>query len=115
MEESERIFTQMIRCIQRSRSEVTQLIRDQEKSALSQAEGLLERLEQEIAELRRRDADLEQLLNTDNHIHFLQVTARDYLNVFIPLYTYTIIEYRRCSSKTAHVQICCFSGNGTFT
>lgn len=73
MEESERIFTQMIRCIQKSRSEVSQLIRDQEKSALSQAQGLLDLLEQEIADLKRRDADLEQLLNTDNHIHLLQV------------------------------------------
>ncbi|KAJ8362079.1 hypothetical protein AAFF_G00398140, partial [Aldrovandia affinis] len=29
-------------------------------------------LEQEIAELRRRDAELEQLSHTEDHIHFLQ-------------------------------------------
>ncbi|KAJ8361368.1 hypothetical protein SKAU_G00178930, partial [Synaphobranchus kaupii] len=46
--------------------------RDQEKAELSRAEGLLERLEQEIAELRRRDAELEQLSHTEDHIHFLQ-------------------------------------------
>ncbi|KAJ8278249.1 hypothetical protein GJAV_G00085560 [Gymnothorax javanicus] len=54
------------------RSEVKELIRDQEKAEVSRAEGLLERLEQEIAELRRRDAELEQLSHTEDHIHFLQ-------------------------------------------
>ncbi|XP_051552734.1 tripartite motif-containing protein 16-like [Myxocyprinus asiaticus] len=72
VEESERIFTELIRSIERSRSEVTQLIRDQEKAAVSRAEGLLEQLEQEIADLRRRNAELEQLSHTEDHIHFLQ-------------------------------------------
>ncbi|XP_061096515.1 tripartite motif-containing protein 16-like [Conger conger] len=72
VEDSERIFTEMIRSIERRCSEVKELIRDQEKAEVSQAEGLLERLEQEIAELRRRDAELEQLSHTEDHIHFLQ-------------------------------------------
>ncbi|ROL40624.1 Tripartite motif-containing protein 47 [Anabarilius grahami] len=73
VEVSERIFTELIRSIERSRSEVTQMIRDQEKAEVSRAEGLLKRLEQEIDDLRRRDAGLKQLLHTDDHIHFLQV------------------------------------------
>ncbi|KAG9333032.1 hypothetical protein JZ751_013909, partial [Albula glossodonta] len=72
VEDSERIFTELIRSIERRRSEVKELIRDQEKAAVSRTEGLLERLEQEIAELRRRDAELEQLSHTEDHIHFLQ-------------------------------------------
>ncbi|KAJ8278235.1 hypothetical protein GJAV_G00085410 [Gymnothorax javanicus] len=72
VEDSERIFTELIRSIERRRSEVKELIRDQEKAEVSRAEGLLERLEQEIAELRRRDAELEQLSHTEDHIHFLQ-------------------------------------------
>uniref|UniRef100_A0A671NFG8 Tripartite motif-containing protein 16-like n=1 Tax=Sinocyclocheilus anshuiensis TaxID=1608454 RepID=A0A671NFG8_9TELE len=72
VEDSERIFTELIRSIERSCSEVTQLIRDQENAAVSRAEGQLEHLEQEIEDLRRRDAELEQLSHTDNHIHFLQ-------------------------------------------
>ncbi|KAG9333026.1 hypothetical protein JZ751_013902 [Albula glossodonta] len=72
VEDSERIFTELICSIERRRSEVKELIRDQEKAAVSRAEGLLERLEQEIAELRRRDAELEQLSHTEDHIHFLQ-------------------------------------------
>ncbi|XP_036404667.1 tripartite motif-containing protein 16-like isoform X1 [Megalops cyprinoides] len=72
VEDSERIFTELIRSIERRRSEVKELIRDQEKAALSRVEGLLERLEQEIAELRRGDAEMEQLLHTEDHVHFLQ-------------------------------------------
>ncbi|XP_030634268.1 tripartite motif-containing protein 16-like [Chanos chanos] len=72
VEDSERIFTELIRSIERRCREVTELIRDQEKSELSQAEGVLERLEQEISDLRRRDTELEQLSHTEDHIHFLQ-------------------------------------------
>ncbi|XP_073676351.1 E3 ubiquitin/ISG15 ligase TRIM25-like [Garra rufa] len=60
VEDSERMF------------ELIRLIRDQEKRAVSRAEGRLERLEQEINDLRRRDAELEQLSHTQDHIQFLQ-------------------------------------------
>ncbi|XP_042603750.1 tripartite motif-containing protein 16-like, partial [Cyprinus carpio] len=72
VEDSERIFTELIHSIERSRSELIRLIRDQEKTAVSQAEGQLERLKQEINDLKRRDAELEQLSYTQDHIQFLQ-------------------------------------------
>ncbi|XP_076125674.1 tripartite motif-containing protein 16-like [Alosa pseudoharengus] len=72
VEDSERIFTEMIRSIERRRSEVTELIRAQEKAEVSWSEGLLKRLEQEITQLKRRDVELEQLSHTDDHIHFLK-------------------------------------------
>ncbi|KAL1255654.1 hypothetical protein QQF64_013715 [Cirrhinus molitorella] len=72
VENSERIFTELISSIERRRSEVTQMIRDREKTVVSQAEGLLEQLEQEINDLSRRNAELELLSNTLDHIHFLQ-------------------------------------------
>ncbi|XP_035271023.1 tripartite motif-containing protein 16-like [Anguilla anguilla] len=71
-EDSERIFTELISSIERRCSEVKKLIRDQEKAEVSWAESFQERLEQEIAELRRRDAELEQLSHTEDHIQFLQ-------------------------------------------
>ncbi|XP_067248778.1 tripartite motif-containing protein 16-like isoform X2 [Chanodichthys erythropterus] len=72
VKDSERIFTELIRSIERSRSKATQRIRDQEKTAVSRAEGRQKRLEQEINDLRRRNAELEQLSHTQDHIHFLQ-------------------------------------------
>ncbi|XP_049338074.1 tripartite motif-containing protein 16-like [Astyanax mexicanus] len=72
VKDSEKIFTEMILSIERRRSEVRQMIRDQEKAAVSEAEERLKRLEQKITELKRRDADLEKLSFTEDHIHFLQ-------------------------------------------
>ncbi|KAK2900534.1 hypothetical protein Q8A67_008649 [Cirrhinus molitorella] len=69
---SNKIFTELIRSIERSRSEVIRMIRDREKAEVNRAEGLLNQLQQEIDDLRRRDAELKQLLHTDDHIHFLQ-------------------------------------------
>ncbi|KAI4904996.1 hypothetical protein NFI96_023499, partial [Prochilodus magdalenae] len=72
VEDSERIFTELIRSIERKRSEVMKLIRDQERNQLGQTEELLEELEQEIDDLKRRNAELEQLEHTEDHIQFLQ-------------------------------------------
>ncbi|KAL1005033.1 hypothetical protein UPYG_G00053680 [Umbra pygmaea] len=72
VEDSERIFTELIRSIERRHSELKEKIRAQEKAEVSRAEGLLEKLEQEVTELRRRDVELEQLSHTEDHIQFLQ-------------------------------------------
>ncbi|XP_053087638.1 E3 ubiquitin/ISG15 ligase TRIM25-like [Pangasianodon hypophthalmus] len=75
VEDSERIFTELISSMEKKRSEVTELIRAQEKTELSRAERLLEQVEQEIADLQRRVTELEQLSHTHDHIHFLQALA----------------------------------------
>ncbi|XP_051970554.1 E3 ubiquitin/ISG15 ligase TRIM25-like [Xyrauchen texanus] len=73
VEDSEKLFTELILSIERSCSEVIQRIRDQEKTSVSEAEGVLKQLEQEIDDLRRKHAELEQLSHTNDHIHFLQI------------------------------------------
>ncbi|KAK3560813.1 hypothetical protein QTP86_019492 [Hemibagrus guttatus] len=72
VDSSERIFTELISSMEKKRSEVTELIRAQEKADLSRAERLLNQLEQEIVDLKRRVTELEQLSHTHDHIHFLQ-------------------------------------------
>ncbi|XP_056310172.1 tripartite motif-containing protein 16-like [Danio aesculapii] len=72
VEDTERMFIELICSIEKRRSELTQMIRDQEKTAVSRAEGHIEQLEQEIEDLRRRNAELEQLSHSHHHIHFLQ-------------------------------------------
>ncbi|XP_050962559.1 tripartite motif-containing protein 16-like [Labeo rohita] len=72
MEDSERIFTELIRSIEKRCTEVKQLIRDQERAAVKQAEERLARLELELDELRWKENELKQLSNTDDHINFLQ-------------------------------------------
>uniref|UniRef100_W5KQQ3 E3 ubiquitin/ISG15 ligase TRIM25-like n=1 Tax=Astyanax mexicanus TaxID=7994 RepID=W5KQQ3_ASTMX len=72
VEDSEKIFTELIQSMERRRSEVKELIRAQEKTELSLVEDLRKKLEQEIADLRRRDAELKQLSYIDDPIQFLQ-------------------------------------------
>ncbi|XP_060743965.1 E3 ubiquitin/ISG15 ligase TRIM25-like [Tachysurus vachellii] len=72
VDESERIFTELISSMEKKRSEVTQLIRAQEKAEVSRAGRLLNQLEQEIADLKRRVTEMEQLSHSHNDIHFLQ-------------------------------------------
>ncbi|XP_065122581.1 tripartite motif-containing protein 16-like protein [Paramisgurnus dabryanus] len=108
VDDTERIFTQLIRSIERRRSEVTQLIRDQEKTAVSRAEGLLKRLEQKIDDLRRRDAELEQLSHTDDHIHFLQsfqslstsLESTDSLNITVS----SLLSYDDVGKSLSHLR-----------
>ncbi|XP_076872513.1 tripartite motif-containing protein 16-like isoform X2 [Brachyhypopomus gauderio] len=78
VEDSERISTELIQFIENKCSELRELIRNQEKAELSRAEELLEKLDQEITDLKRRDTELEQLSHTEDHIQFLQ----SFLSVF---------------------------------
>ncbi|KAI4877840.1 hypothetical protein NFI96_029815 [Prochilodus magdalenae] len=48
------------------------MIRAQERAALGQAEVLLEGMEKEMADLQKRIDDIEELVLTHDHIHFLQ-------------------------------------------
>ncbi|MGH0134099.1 UNVERIFIED_CONTAM: hypothetical protein FKN15_042635 [Acipenser sinensis] len=72
IKESENLFTELIRSIRKIHTEVIELIGANEKAAVNQAEGRMKKLEQEIAELRRRNTELKQLSETEDHIHFLQ-------------------------------------------
>lgn len=73
MEESERILSKLIRTIEKQNEEVKEQIRAQERAAVSQAEELLAKIQREISEVRRSDAELEKLSRTEDHILFLQV------------------------------------------
>ncbi|XP_076131515.1 E3 ubiquitin/ISG15 ligase TRIM25-like [Alosa pseudoharengus] len=72
VEENERMFNLLIHSIERRRTEMKELIRVQERTELGLAEGLLEKLEKEIGELKKRDAELAELAQTEDHVRFLQ-------------------------------------------
>ncbi|XP_063048630.1 tripartite motif-containing protein 29-like [Engraulis encrasicolus] len=72
-QQSEKIFTELLESIERRRSEVKELIRAQQKAAVRDAEDVLEKLEQELAELRRGHAQLEELSLEEDPVLFLQV------------------------------------------
>ncbi|KAL4007606.1 hypothetical protein ACER0C_001458 [Sarotherodon galilaeus] len=71
VEDSEKMFTELIRLIQKRSSDVKQQVRSQQETEVSRVKELQEKLEQEIAELKRKDGELEQLSHTEDHNHFL--------------------------------------------
>ncbi|XP_031607675.2 tripartite motif-containing protein 16-like [Oreochromis aureus] len=71
VEDSEKMFTELIRLIQKRSSDVKQQVRSQQQTEVSRVKELQEKLEQEIAELKRKDGELEQLSRTEDHNHFL--------------------------------------------
>ncbi|CAG5881731.1 unnamed protein product [Menidia menidia] len=71
VEDSEKTFTELIRLIQNRRSDVEKQVRSQQQTAVRGVKELQQELEQEITELQRKDAELQQLSHTEDHIQFL--------------------------------------------
>ncbi|KAM9349509.1 uncharacterized protein ABDE67_009233 [Symphorus nematophorus] len=71
VEDSEKILTELIHLIQKRSSDVKQQVRSQQETEVSRVEELQEKLEQEITELKRKDAELKQLSHTEDHNQFL--------------------------------------------
>uniref|UniRef100_A0A8D0CQ55 Tripartite motif-containing protein 16-like n=1 Tax=Sander lucioperca TaxID=283035 RepID=A0A8D0CQ55_SANLU len=71
VEDSEKIFTELIRLLEKRSSDVEQQVRSRQKSEVSRVKELQEKLEQEITELKRKDAELKKLSHTEDHNQFL--------------------------------------------
>ncbi|XP_033947238.1 tripartite motif-containing protein 16-like [Pseudochaenichthys georgianus] len=71
VEDSEKTFTELIRLVEKRSSDVKQQLRSQQEREVSGVRELQEKLEQEISELKRRDAELELLSHTEDHNQFL--------------------------------------------
>ncbi|XP_044230071.1 tripartite motif-containing protein 16-like [Thunnus albacares] len=71
VKDSGKIFTELIRLLQKRSSDVKQQIRSQQETEVSRVKELQEKLEQEITELKRKDAELKQLSHTEDHNQFL--------------------------------------------
>ncbi|XP_053285176.1 tripartite motif-containing protein 16-like [Pleuronectes platessa] len=71
VEDSEEIFTELIRLLKKRSSDVKQQIRSQQETEVRRVRELQERLEQEITELKRKDHELKQLSETEDHNQFL--------------------------------------------
>ncbi|XP_034070955.1 E3 ubiquitin/ISG15 ligase TRIM25-like [Gymnodraco acuticeps] len=72
VDESKKMFTELIRIMQERRSDVKQQVRSQQKREVSRVKELQAKLELEINDLKRKDAELEQLSLTEDHNQFLQ-------------------------------------------
>ncbi|XP_053187443.1 E3 ubiquitin-protein ligase TRIM21-like [Scomber japonicus] len=66
------VCTNLIEAIEKSQAELIETIEKRHRTTENQAEGSIIELEQEISELMRRNAELEQLSCSEDHLHVLQ-------------------------------------------
>ncbi|XP_039677274.1 tripartite motif-containing protein 16-like isoform X2 [Perca fluviatilis] len=71
VEDSEKIFTELIRVIEKRSSEVKEQIRSWQKTEVSRVKELQEKLDQEIADLKRKNVELEELSRSEDPTQFL--------------------------------------------
>nr|XP_046236850.1 E3 ubiquitin-protein ligase TRIM39-like [Scatophagus argus] len=74
LKESDRLFSSLIHFIQERQTEVNTEISEKQKAAETRSEELINELNEEITELQRRNAELEELRNTEDHLQVLQRT-----------------------------------------
>ncbi|XP_040028235.2 tripartite motif-containing protein 16-like [Gasterosteus aculeatus] len=72
VEDNEKIFSQLICLIEERNSDVKQQVRSQQRAEVSRVKDLQEKLQQEISELKRSDAELQELSHTEDLNQFLQ-------------------------------------------
>ncbi|XP_028658660.1 tripartite motif-containing protein 16-like [Erpetoichthys calabaricus] len=75
VQESEESFAELLHFIEDTCRKVTEKIRSRETREVEKTKGAIQQLEKEIEELRRSDAQLRELLETEDHVHFLQTFA----------------------------------------
>ncbi|KAM9410321.1 tripartite motif-containing protein 16-like [Pholidichthys leucotaenia] len=71
VEDSEKMFSELIHLIQKRSSDVKQQVRSQQETEMSRVLDLQEKLEQEITELKRKDGELKRLSHTEDDNQFL--------------------------------------------
>ncbi|XP_062849727.1 nuclear factor 7, ovary-like [Trichomycterus rosablanca] len=71
--ESMEIFRALIRSIERNQAEMLKVMEEKQRAEEREAEEFIKDLEQEITELNRRKTELEQISNTEDHLHLLQI------------------------------------------
>uniref|UniRef100_A0A8C4RM81 Tripartite motif-containing protein 16-like n=1 Tax=Erpetoichthys calabaricus TaxID=27687 RepID=A0A8C4RM81_ERPCA len=70
LQELEETFKSVLQAIEKLRSEVIAVISSQKRMVVRKAEEVMERLEKEIKDLKRKDVELAELSQTEDHIHF---------------------------------------------
>ncbi|XP_073346876.1 tripartite motif-containing protein 16-like [Pagrus major] len=68
---TEKIFLELLRIIESGVSDVKEKIKSRQKTEAARFRTVREKVEQEIAGLRRKDAELEKLSRSEDHTYFL--------------------------------------------
>ncbi len=81
VENSEKIFTELISSMEKRRAKLSEVTRAQEKAEASKVEELILTLKQEISDLRKRHDELGKLSQIKDDIYVIQVTELTILTI----------------------------------
>ncbi|XP_041640709.1 E3 ubiquitin-protein ligase TRIM21-like [Cheilinus undulatus] len=100
--EGVRVFTALKESAERGQAELINTIQKKQETTEKQAEAFIQELEQEISELMKRSAKVEQLSRSKDHLHLIRtavslsstVSSRDWTKVTVPppLYDRTVVK-----------------------
>ncbi|KAG8005638.1 E3 ubiquitin-protein ligase TRIM39 [Nibea albiflora] len=77
------VFNALVVSLQRRVAELNELVQEKQKAAERQAKDHVTQLEQEVTDLRRKRSEMEQLLQSEDHLHLL----RSYHSLSSPAHT----------------------------
>ncbi|XP_078112591.1 E3 ubiquitin-protein ligase TRIM21-like [Sander vitreus] len=86
------VFTALKESVERSQAELIDTIKEKQRKMEKQAEGFIKELEQEISELKKRSTEVEQLSQSEDHLHVLQSFTS--LNAAPPTKDWTQVSVR---------------------
>ncbi|XP_059191704.1 E3 ubiquitin-protein ligase TRIM39-like [Centropristis striata] len=86
------VFTALKESVERSQAELINTIKEKQRKTEKQAEGFIKELEQEISELKKRSTEVEQLTQSEDHLHLLQSLLS--LNAALPTTDWTDLNVR---------------------
>nr|XP_040042837.1 E3 ubiquitin-protein ligase TRIM39-like isoform X2 [Gasterosteus aculeatus aculeatus] len=70
--EGVQVFTDLMESVERGLKELLKTIEEKQEATKKQAEAFIRELEEEISELMKRSAEVEQLYLSEDHLHLLQ-------------------------------------------
>ncbi|XP_062299876.1 zinc finger protein RFP-like [Scomber scombrus] len=73
--DSAQVFSALIKSVERSLAQLIEMIEENQKRTEEQAEGFIKELEEEISELMKKSAEVEQLSHTEDLLQFLKSSS----------------------------------------
>uniref|UniRef100_A0AAQ6ITL6 Uncharacterized protein n=1 Tax=Anabas testudineus TaxID=64144 RepID=A0AAQ6ITL6_ANATE len=71
--EGVQVFTALKESVERGQAELIKTIKEKQRTTEQQAEDFIKELEQEISDLNKRSSEVEQLSQSEDHLHLLQM------------------------------------------